>query len=123
MKKVLVAEDDTYLANAYKLKLAKSGFKVKVVTDGEELLGSMGRFKPDIIVLDLVMPIKDGFSTIKELKEHKSWCKIPLIIASNLGQKEDIDKGLALGADDYIVKSDYSLEDLVSKILKLLKND
>ncbi len=118
--KILVAEDDKFLANAYRLKLVKAGFEVEVVSDGNELLSKLETFKPDLILLDLIMLVKDGFTVLAELKkgEHKS---IPVIIASNLGQSEDIKKGLSLGAIDYIVKSDTSLDELIEKINKHAK--
>lgn len=120
MTKILVTEDDHFIASAYKLKLAKAGFEVQVAYDGDEALQILTHFTPDLILLDLIMPKKDGFSVLKELKNLPQYREIPVIIASNLGQKEDIDKALQLGARDYIVKSDMSMEDLVSKINSLL---
>lgn len=119
-KKVMVAEDDKFLAGAYKVKLAKAGFDVLVVSDGEEVISQLETFKPDLILLDLIMPVKDGFTTLSELKKgkHKD---IPVVVASNLGQTEDIKKGISMGAVDYIVKSDTSLDELIEKIRKHLK--
>ena len=73
-------------------------------------------FSPDLILLDLVMPVKDGFAVLEELRADENLNKIPVIIASNLGQSEDIDRGMALGAKGYVIKSDLSLDDLVKKI-------
>jgi DNA-binding response OmpR family regulator len=120
MKKILVAEDDKYLANAYRVKLVKSGFEIKIASDGVEALTILKDFTPDLILLDLVMPIKDGFTTLQEIKNDSKLKTIPVIIASNLGQKEDIDRGIALGAVDYIVKSDMSLEDIITKVNTVL---
>ncbi len=120
--KILVAEDDKFLSNAYRVKFTKAGFEVKVTSDGEELLSTLPEFEPNIILLDLVMPKKDGFATLQEIKKLDKYKNIPVIVASNLGQKEDLDKAKALGANDYIVKSDMSLENLVAKIKILLKN-
>jgi DNA-binding response OmpR family regulator len=116
MKKILVAEDDKFLGSAYRVKLAKSGFEVQVATDGNEALAALQTFMPDLILLDLIMPTKDGFETLTELKANDAWKNIPVIVASNLGQKEDIDKAQALGANDFIIKSDLSMSDLVAKI-------
>jgi DNA-binding response OmpR family regulator len=116
MKKILVAEDDKFLASAYQVKLTKAGFDVTVVSDGNEVLTFLKNTIPDVILLDLVMPVKDCYSTLKEIKEHKDYISIPVIIASNLGQSEDIAKGMKLGAVDYIVKSDTSLDELIKKI-------
>lgn len=116
MKKVLIAEDDKFLASAYRFKLDKAGFEVKIVVDGNECLEAIRTFLPDILILDLVMPKKDGFATLAEIKADEKLKNIPVLIASNLEQKEDIDRGIKMGAKDYIVKSNLSLDDLVIKI-------
>ena len=94
MKKILVAEDDKFLDNAYRVKLTKAGFEVKIVRDGKEALEVLKTFLPDIIILDLVMPIKDGFATLEELKQDPRLKNIPVMVASNLGQKEDEERVL-----------------------------
>ncbi|HYD34899.1 MAG TPA: response regulator transcription factor [Vitreimonas sp.] len=116
MFKILVAEDDKFLGNAYRVKLAKAGYEVVLAADGNEAIEALKVSQPDVILLDLMMPIKDGFSVLTDIGSNPTWKKIPVIIASNLGQREDIDKGLKLGAIDYIVKSDMSLEDILAKI-------
>lgn len=121
MKKILIAEDDTYISNAYRVKLTKEGFEVKLAFDGQEAMNILESFRPDIIMLDLVMPKKDGFATLAEIKQNPKLKSIPVIIASNLGQKEDIDKAMKLGANDFIVKSDLSLKDIIAKISALTK--
>jgi len=73
-------------------------------------------FTPDVMLLDLIMPVKDGVSTLKEIKANEKYKNIPVIVASNFGQKEDIDKSMELGAVDYVVKSDMELDDLIEKI-------
>lgn len=117
MKKILVAEDDKYLADAYKLKLTKAGFDVLMASDGHETLEALKTFTPDLIILDMVMPVKDGFTTLEDLKKSEEWKDIPVIIASNLGQREDM---MQLGAEDFVVKSDLKLEDLITKINTIL---
>ena len=119
MKKILIAEDDKFLANAYRVKLSKADFEIKLASDGEELLETLKTFVPDLILLDLVMPKKDGFAVLQELKSMDAYKNIPIIVASNLGQKEDVDKAKKLGANDYVVKSDLSMKDLVNKITSL----
>jgi len=123
MKKILVAEDDNFLANAYRLKLTKAQFEVKLVSDGEEALEALQTFAPDLIILDLVMPKKDGFAVLEELKKSDKWKTIPVLVASNLGQSEDIVKATKLGADDYIVKTDLSMKNLLVKINSFLGLD
>lgn len=114
--KILIAEDDKFLANAYRVKLSKLEHEVKIVADGEEAMQALEEFTPDVILLDLIMPNKDGFVVLEEIKASDKYKKIPVIVASNLGQKEDIEKAKQLGADDYVVKADMELEDLVKKV-------
>jgi len=116
MKKILIVEDDTYLANAYRVKLTKAGFEVKNVFDGEEAISILQTFTPDIILLDIVMPKKDGFTTLEEIKANEKWKNIPVILASNLGQKEDREKGISLGAVEFFTKTDFTLNNLIEKI-------
>ena len=114
--KVLVAEDDNFLMSAYSTKLAKEGFEFKIASDGEEVLEILKTFTPDVLLLDLVMPRKDGFAVLEEIKKMDGFKDIPVIVTSNLGQKEDIDRAMALGARDFITKSNLSMSDLVEKI-------
>ena len=116
MSKILIAEDDKFLSNAYRVKFTKEGFEVVMAGNGDEVLEKLKTFAPDLIILDLVMPNKDGFETLKSIKADIRLKDIPVIIASNLGQKDDIDLGLKLGAKDYIVKTDLSLSALITKI-------
>ena len=120
MAKILVVEDDKFLMNAYRVKFAKAGHEVKLATNGDEALACLSSYHPDVVLLDLVMPVRDGFSVIEEMKKNSATSKIPIIISSNLGQKEDVDRGLKLGAVDYILKSDTSLDVILQKINKAL---
>lgn len=119
-KKILVVEDDKFLNNAYKVKFTKAGFEVKVATDGNEAIKALGEFTPDVILLDLIMPIKDGFATLEEIRANQAWKAIPIVIASNLGQQEDIKRGMSLGATDFIIKSDMSMEELLKKVTDIV---
>ena len=120
MKKILIVEDDIFLGNAYRVKLSKEGFDATVLTDGEEALTFLESTIPDLILLDLMMPIKDGFSTLEDIRKNPDWKEIPIIITSNLGQTEDISRGMSLGATDYIVKSNIPLSELIIKINTLI---
>lgn len=122
MKKILVVEDDTYLANAYRVKLTKAGFEIKNAFDGVEAIEALQTYAPDLIILDIVMPKKDGFVTLEEIKANEKTRNIPVILASNLGQKEDMDKGIRLGAVDFFVKTDFSLNRLIDKINSILNS-
>lgn len=121
MKKILVVEDDKFLSGAYRIKLVKLGFEVQLASDGDDALAHLQTFTPDLILMDLIMPGKDGFSTLIRLRSDPRWKTIPVIVASNLGQQEDIDKSMALGATDFIVKSDTSLEQVANKINVILQ--
>ena len=122
MKKILVVEDDTYLTNAYRVKLSKSGFEVKNAFDGEEALEVLKTYLPDLILLDIVMPKMDGFATLAEIKKNEKIKNVPVILCSNLGQKEDIDRGMNLGAKEFFIKTDFTLNNLIDKINSILGN-
>ena len=119
--KVIIAEDDKFLISAYRAKMVKSGLDVQIASDGSEVLDILKDFIPDVILLDLVMPKMDGFTTLEQIKSNPEYKDIPILVASNLGQTEDFEKAKALGADDYVVKSDLSLEKLIEKLTDLSK--
>lgn len=116
MKKILIIEDDKFLNSAYRLKLLKTGYDFKIAYDGEEALSLMESYAPDLILLDIVIPKKDGFETLKAIKAHDKWKDIPVIIVSNLGQEEDIERGIKLGALSYFVKTSHTLEEIMHAI-------
>ncbi|MBU0648975.1 response regulator [Patescibacteria group bacterium] len=120
-KYILVVDDDVFLAKIYKTKLSKEGFELSLAHDGEEALVQIKQKRPDLILLDLMMPKKDGFEVMEELAKDPECKKIPIIILSNLGQESDVERGLALGAKDYFVKANVSLNDIVKKITKHIK--
>lgn len=120
MNTILVVEDDAFLANAYRVKLTKAGFSIRIAFDGDQVFSILSEFTPDVIILDLMIPKKDGFEVLKLLKSDARWKTTPIIIASNLGQEEDISRAMQMGANDYIIKSDLSLNDFVTKIRSFL---
>ncbi len=115
-KKIIIAEDDKFLANAYRVKLEKGDYEVSIVEHGGKLLEQVEDFKPDLILLDLVMPVLDGFEALKELKNNNKTKDIPVLVVSNLGQQSDLNKSMELGAEDYIIKSNMSIKGVVKKI-------
>ena len=119
--KILIAEDDQFLCKAMTTKLTKEGYEVKIALDGVQLMEMLKSYFPNLIILDLLMPKKDGFEVIKEVKADPKLKNIPILIASNLGQSSDIQQILALGATDYLIKSEFTLESLVQKIKNILK--
>ncbi len=119
-KNILIVEDDQFLIKALRDKLERSGFGVHVATNGEDALRLMGEAKPDLILLDLVMPKMNGFQFLEEYKKTKGKKKARVIVLSNLGQEEDRVKAEALGAEDYFVKADMSLKQIVAEVEKYL---
>ncbi|MBT4384383.1 response regulator [Candidatus Peregrinibacteria bacterium] len=116
MGKILIAEDDKFLGQIYEVKLTKEGYEIIRAVNGEEAVAKALSEKPSLILLDLVMPKKDGFAVLTEIKANPETQNIPVIIMSNLGQESDKKKGLELGAVDYLVKANLSIEDMMLKI-------
>ncbi|MEI6378179.1 MAG: response regulator [Candidatus Falkowbacteria bacterium] len=114
--KILLAEDDKFISKAYHDGLMRAGFEVAVVADGEQVLPKIKEFLPDIILLDLIMPVKNGFEVLTDISKEPKYAKIPVIVVSNLGQNSDVEKAKTLGAVDYLVKSNYSLKEIIEKI-------
>lgn len=110
---ILVAEDDKFLIKVYQTKLTKEGFQVEIATNGKEAIKLAREKKPDLIFCDLMMPIMDGFETLKELKADPKLKKIKVIILSNLGQEEDKQKVFDLGADEYVVKANVPFGEVI----------
>lgn len=114
--KILLAEDDKFLSRAYKDGLEEAGFEVVIAFDGEAAIEKIRSEKPDLVLLDLIMPVKNGFEVLGDMAVDDTLKKIPVIILSNLSQESDVERGKALGAVDYLVKADYSLRAVVEKV-------
>lgn len=119
-KKVLVVEDDATLRQALVEFLEAENFSVTIATDGEEAVKLVKNSGPDVILLDIILPKKDGFDVIKEVKADDNTKDIPIVLLTNLGSLSDIEKALALGATTYLVKGDYQLKEVVNKIKEIL---
>ena len=117
-KRILIVEDEKPLARALGLKLENSGFTVVSVYNGNDAVEILKKEKFDVMILDLIMPLMDGFAVLKELKDLK--IKLPIIAASNLAQKEDVERAKTLGANYYFVKSNTSLAQIIDYIKKIL---
>jgi len=115
-KKILVVEDDKYYRRAYKDGLEDAGFSVVVASDGKEGLEKAKAERPDLILLDLIMPIEGGFDVLEEMKIDDKLKMVPIIILSNLGQESDVEKSKALGAVDYLIKSDVTMKEVLTKV-------
>ncbi|OHA01713.1 MAG: hypothetical protein A3C12_03265 [Candidatus Sungbacteria bacterium RIFCSPHIGHO2_02_FULL_49_20] len=120
MKKVLVIEDELNLCKSIEEILSAEGYTVVTASDGEEGLRLAVSETPDLVLLDLILPKKDGFSVLKELRENEATSKIPVIVLSNLGEMEDVGRVLELGANRYLVKTDYKLAEVVEKVKETL---
>jgi len=118
--KVLLIEDDRFLSEMYATKLTNSGFEIETAFDGEEGLAKVKSFKPKLVFLDIVLPKKDGFEVLKEIKDGGFLNETKVIALTNLGQKEEVEKGMSLGASDYIIKAHFTPTEVVAKAKKLL---
>ena len=121
-KYLLIGEDDKFFSQVLSVKLSKEGFDVLIMPNGEEVLKVARQRKPDLILLDLIMPDKDAFETLKEIKLDPGLYDVKVIVSSGLVQKEDVEKVMALGANGFVVKTDLSFSDLITKINDLLCN-
>ena len=119
-KTVLVVEDDTFLAQLLTNRLQRAGLTVTRAGDGEEALRILKNTKPDLILLDIILPKKPGFEVMEEIQKDPLLKRAPIVIISNLGQDEDMARGRQLGAIEYYVKAQTSIEDLVSKVQQIL---
>lgn len=117
-KRILIAEDEKPMARALRLKLEREGFDVDIVANGEEALAFIKQNEYALFILDLVMPKKDGFSVLEELKRSNN--TKPIIVASNLGQEEDLARAKKLGVQEFLVKSNTSLQTIVQTVKKML---
>jgi len=118
---VLLVEDDVFLSQIYQKKFEMEGFKVSTSDNGEKGLADAKKKKPDIILLDILLPKMDGFLVLDKLKADPEVKNIPVILLTNLGQKEDVDKGLEAGAADYLIKAHFKPSEVVEKVRKVLK--
>ncbi|MEI6597200.1 MAG: response regulator [bacterium] len=118
--KILLVEDDLFLMGMYATKFELENFKVVVAEDGEKAIRIAAKEMPDIVLLDIMLPKQNGFEVLKQLKADKATVNIPVILLTNLSQKDEIDKGLKMGAVDYLVKAHFMPSEVVDKIKKML---
>ncbi len=121
IQNVLIIEDDSFLRDLLKKKLESFGFKTSEAIDGDKGIKKTKEEKPDLVLLDLLLPTTDGFEVLSRIQEDPSTSAIPVIVLSNLGQKEDIDRCLKLGALDYLIKAQSTPDDIVAKVITVLK--
>lgn len=119
-KTILIAEDDPFISKVYKVKFSKSNYNVLTAANGEEALAKLKKNKLDLILMDLIMPIKSGFDVLEEMQKDPSHADIPVIVLTNLGQDSDVEKAKKLGAKDFVIKSNATIEEIIKKVDKYL---
>ena len=121
MNHVLIVEDEDFLVRVLKDNFKAEGYLVETASNGEEAVEILKESKPDVIMLDILMPKKDGFYLIEEVRKNHEFRNIPLIVLSNLGEDAPIRRALEMGADDYFVKSQYPIQEVVEKVKDYLE--
>lgn len=120
-KNILIIEDDDFFRELVKKKFSSKELHVFEAIDGEKGIEAIKEKKPDLILLDLLLPNVDGFEVLVKIKSDPETSSIPVIILSNLGQQEDIERGLKLGAIDYLIKSQFDIDQVIEKIKNILE--
>lgn len=120
MAKILVVEDDKFLREMITRKLDREGYEVIDAVDGEKGEQKIKEEKPDMVLLDLILPGIDGFEVLERVKSDPATSEIPIIILSNLGQKSEVERGLKLGAVDFLIKAHFTPAEIVSKVRETL---
>ena len=121
MSKILLVEDDPFLVTLLKAKLSREGFEILHAKDGQEAIDILRKGKPDLILLDIILPQKSGFEVLEEVRSDPQLRNVPVMIISNLGQTGDIEKGRELGVLEYFVKAKISVDELSDKVKEFLK--
>ena len=117
-KKILLVEDEEIMIDLLQKKLTKEGYEISVAKDGEEGLKAMREVKPDLILLDIIMPKMGGFEVMTEMQKDKTLAKIPVIVISNSGQPVEIDRAQKLGAKDWLIKTEFDPQEVIDKVKK-----
>ena len=117
--RILIVEDEEALAKVLVEKLKSNSFTCETASDGIKALESLKKFKPDVVLLDLMLPIKGGMEVLKEMKSDDETKNLPVIVLSNLDSDEDIKEALKLGADDYFVKNNHPINEVIEKVKSL----
>lgn len=118
--KILIVDDDEFLLEMYSLKFTESGFLVETAENGEDAVKKAKAGSPDVILMDIVMPKMDGFDLLRNLKKENAAPGATILVLTNLGQKDDVEKGMKLGAADYIIKAHFTPSEVVMRVEGLL---
>lgn len=120
MAKILIVEDDKFLRELLSEKIGKEGYEVLEALDGEEGVKKAKEEQPDLVLLDIILPGIDGFEALRQMRSAPQGANFPIIVLSNLGQKEDVDKAMELGATDYLIKAHFTPGEIITKIKTVL---
>jgi len=118
VKKILLVEDEELMIDLLQRKLTKEGYEISVAKNGEEGLEAMKKVRPDLVLLDIIMPKMGGFEVMEEMQRDKTLAKIPVIVISNSGQPVELDKAQKLGAKDWLIKTEFDPQEVVDKVKK-----
>lgn len=118
---VLLAEDDNFVSDIYNLKLQKEGFQVVLAQDGREAIKYLETEVPDIIMLDIMMPYADGMDVLVAMQKDEHLKHVPILMLTNLSDRENIDKAMSMGASDYLIKAHFTPSEVVQKVRELIK--
>lgn len=119
-KKILVAEDDIFIQDIYRSKLKDEGYEVICVENGRDVFKSLEAFAPDLIILDIMMPYVDGLEVLSKLREDERWKKTPVLMMTNISEKERVEQAQQQGIADYVIKSHFTPSEVLTKIKTLL---
>jgi len=122
-KKILIVEDDNFVAEVYSTKLVEMGYDVTIAQNGEEGLTELKSKKADLILLDIIMPVMGGIGMLEEMKKNGEWRKIPVILLTNVGEKESIQKVRDLGVKNYLIKSHFTPAEVIEKIEEVFREN
>jgi len=117
-KKILLIEDEKIMIDLLQRKLTQKGYEISVARDGEEGLKVMREVRPDLVLLDIIMPKMGGFEVMEEMGKNKELKKIPVIVVSNSGQPVELDKAQKLGAKDWLIKTEFDPQEVIDKVVK-----
>jgi len=117
-KKILIIEDEKLMLDLLQRKLTKEGYEISVARDGEEGIRVIKEVKPNLILLDIIMPKMGGFEVMEEMNKDKELKKIPVIVISNSGQPVELDRAQNLGAKDWMIKTEFDPQEVIDKVVK-----
>jgi DNA-binding response OmpR family regulator len=118
-KKILIVEDDAFIRDIYGVKFTNEGFEVILAENGIEAVRKLEDVTPDVILLDMIMPYMDGMEVLKKIKDNQAWKSIPIIMLTNISEKEKISQGKEFGVNEYLIKSHFTPAEVVEKVNNL----